>query len=160
METKICCRCKAELPIDNFKKNSAKKDGHQGQCISCQRKYRTEHYLKNKQKYIDKAHKWKNQFEAWWWDYKKNFSCQRCPEADPICIDFHHLDSTNKEANIATLVTRGNKNRLLEELKKCIPLCSNCHRKEHDTHEDCSSADRAPGCGPGDSVSTTGSPTS
>lgn len=50
----------------------------------------------------------------------------RCSSA----LEFHHLDPTTKERNLS-------KNwpysweRFKEELKKCILLCSNCHREVH-----------------------------
>lgn len=46
-------------------------------------------------------------------------------------IDFHHTDSTKKENNIGWLIWRSNFNKIREELKKCIPICANCHRLLH-----------------------------
>jgi len=44
MKTKWCGRCKADLPLTYFAKNSAKKDGLQERCTPC----RNEHYNKNR----------------------------------------------------------------------------------------------------------------
>ena len=45
-------------------------------------------------------------------------------------LDVHHLDSHKKDPNFATM--RGwTEKRLLEELKNCVLLCSNCHRAYH-----------------------------
>ena len=44
-------------------------------------------------------------------------------------IDFHHLDPFQKDFTIS-----GNhfgKKKITEEIKKCVPLCSNCHREFH-----------------------------
>jgi predicted HNH restriction endonuclease len=48
--------------------------------------------------------------------------------------DFHHIDPSIKEEGIGTLINKGWK-RLEAELKKCIVLCSNCHRIEHNCNE-------------------------
>lgn len=46
-----------------------------------------------------------------------------------LAMEFHHLDKTQKEFALS------NSNRTLEsqfvELKKCVLLCSNCHREVH-----------------------------
>lgn len=121
--------CKKDLPIETFKKNARRKDGLQSQCISCQKEYRKSHYNKNRKKYIDKAAKWKVKFRLWWTEYKKQFSC-KCGESHQACIEFHHPDN-NKEAGIADLIGYNCKSRILKEIAKCIPMCSNCHKKLH-----------------------------
>lgn len=35
METKVCSHCGRELPVENFNKNKAKKDGLQSVCREC-----------------------------------------------------------------------------------------------------------------------------
>ena len=46
METKICDKCKKELPINMFNKDKGGKDGFQHSCRNCVKKY----YRKNKEK--------------------------------------------------------------------------------------------------------------
>ena len=127
---KICCMCKKSLPVENFKSNKKRKDGLQSQCISCHKEYRRQHYLSNQQKYIDKAVGRRSLFFRWWKEYKKQFFCAECGENHPACIDFHH-HSDDKEACVSELVCSCSKTRLLIEIDKCTPLCSNCHRKKH-----------------------------
>lgn len=62
-------------------------------------------------------------------EYKKTLSCVICGENDPICIDFHHLNESEKEYQISDLVM--SREKMEEELKKCVPVCANCHRKIH-----------------------------
>ena len=59
-------------------------------------------------------------------------SCSRCPENHLVCLDFHHTED-NKEHSVCTLLKDGKASfaLALEEARKCIVLCSNCHRKEH-----------------------------
>lgn len=132
---KTCCMCKEDLPVDRFKANKARKDGLQSQCIECQKRYRRGHYENNKAKYIDKAGARRKDFKDWWREYKKQFSCSECPENHPGCIQFHH-PNPDKEDDVSRLVNNGCKDRVLEEIAKCIPLCSNCHCKLHwEDHE-------------------------
>ncbi len=65
-------------------------------------------------------------------EYLPSQKCSRCPESHPACIDFHHVDPSTKKDAIGRLVQEArSKNAVLRELAKCIPLCANCHRKEH-----------------------------
>ncbi len=50
----------------------------------------------------------------------------RCMES----FDFHHLDPSKKSFNISSFKIK-NKAQIYEELKKCVMLCSNCHREYH-----------------------------
>ena len=45
-------------------------------------------------------------------------------------FQFHHLDPSEKESILAKKFN-GSFEKALEELKKCILLCSNCHALEH-----------------------------
>ena len=57
-------------------------------------------------------------------------ACVRCGYNDCIeSLDFHHLNPAEKEFGLAAY--QKDFIKLTEELKKCILLCSNCHRKEH-----------------------------
>lgn len=49
--------------------------------------------------------------------------------------DFHHIDKTEKEADPGSLMHYSWK-RIQKELDKCILLCANCHRIEHEKDND------------------------
>jgi predicted HNH restriction endonuclease len=56
--------------------------------------------------------------------------CSMCGlQDDPVIYDFHHLDSLDKEFQISSKVMSWEK--LVGEAKKCVLLCSHCHRKLH-----------------------------
>lgn len=56
--------------------------------------------------------------------------CSVCPENEPCVIDAHHVEG--KKFNIASALTQGySPTDFKRELDKCVPLCSNCHRKLH-----------------------------
>ncbi len=46
-------------------------------------------------------------------------------------LEFHHTDPTVKEHKLTYIVCRWTWKRVLEELRKCILVCSNCHREIH-----------------------------
>lgn len=121
--------CKNDLPLEAFKENKKRADGLQSQCIECHKEYRRQHYLKNREKYIKLSAERKEEFLSWWREYKKQFVC-KCGQKHPACIDFHHPND-DKEANVCELVSNKSKEKLLKEIAKCIPMCSNCHRILH-----------------------------
>ena len=65
-----------------------------------------------------------------WLDSQKT-ACIKCGEADPACLDFHHVDASKKEANLSVAVAHWSISRLQKEMAKCVMLCANCHRKLH-----------------------------
>lgn len=52
----------------------------------------------------------------------------RCNRA----LEFHHIDPSTKDFTISKNSKISSFNRLLEESKKCILVCSNCHREIED----------------------------
>ena len=68
-------------------------------------------------------------------DEKVKRGCNHCGEHfynDPECLDFHHIDPKTKDVSVARIWRTSLKqlDKMIEEIKKCIVLCSNCHRKE------------------------------
>lgn len=60
----------------------------------------------------------------------KGSKCKKCGYNDNIAaLDFHHLDLKEKDFGISASHVGWDK--LKKELDKCIILCSNCHREEH-----------------------------
>ena len=57
--------------------------------------------------------------------------CAHCKGSYHTCVyDFHHLDPSNKRERASNLLTL-KWETVLEEVKKCILLCANCHRLAH-----------------------------
>jgi hypothetical protein len=57
--------------------------------------------------------------------------CHDCGNSFPVCCyDFHHIDPSTKSFEIAPRLD-GNLDTIMEEAKKCIMICSNCHRIRH-----------------------------
>ena len=56
--------------------------------------------------------------------------CERCGYSNYLgALDFHHKDPSQKEFTIGNRDFR--LEQCIEEAKKCILLCSNCHRELH-----------------------------
>jgi len=69
---------------------------------------------------------------AWFNGLKCTLTCSKCPESDPSCLVFHHVDPTVKRATVASMVrSKSSKQEILDEIAKCVVLCSNCHLKLH-----------------------------
>lgn len=57
--------------------------------------------------------------------------CFDCKKSFHTCAyDFHHITPLEKKFEIAPALDR-NWNTILEEIQKCVMLCSNCHRIRH-----------------------------
>lgn len=57
--------------------------------------------------------------------------CDECGNFDIAFMDWHHKDPSIKTGSISHLVSKFNLTRVIDEINKCICLCSNCHRKLH-----------------------------
>lgn len=68
----------------------------------------------------------------WFRAIKASAKCTCCPESDPCVLEFHHVNPSSKTFTISHMVNQGMAyNKILDELRKCVPLCSNCHKKVH-----------------------------
>ena len=120
---KTCKKCNVEKSTDQFWAKTGAKDGLNRLCKECAKKINNNHYHNNKEQYFDKR--------KWFFELKKNLKCEKCGFSHPAALDFHHIDPSQKDFGIS--LNRNNKEKVLEEIKKCKVLCSNCHRIEHAT---------------------------
>lgn len=69
---------------------------------------------------------------AWLMDQKRGKSCEFCGEADPCCLDWHHMDPSQKEFTVSHMWSHSIRREVVErEIAKCILICANCHRRLH-----------------------------
>lgn len=126
---KTCSDCKIEKEINNenfpFDKS---RNRWLSVCKSCSvartQKYRKKNIERWKQYDKNRNEKNKSIVDEW-----KSQGCSRCDEKRYWVIDAHHIDPSTKEYSIGH--TSHGTNKIINELKKCIPLCSNCHRDLH-----------------------------
>lgn len=59
--------------------------------------------------------------------------CSQCGyNANLAALHFHHVDSTTKQFKLDARILSNKKwENIVEEAKKCLLLCSNCHAEEH-----------------------------
>ena len=89
-----------------------------------------EYYLKNRDKVIQQQVKKYQKLSSIFREWRTSLKCNMCGENDPVCLEFHHCEPSEKETTITKMVTRGF-NSVTNELKKCTVVCSNCHSKIH-----------------------------
>jgi hypothetical protein len=75
--------------------------------------------------------RWENKKIEEFKKIKSTLKCEICNESHIACLEFHHLDPSEKEGNVGQVARSFSTKRLMEEISKCIILCANCHRKEH-----------------------------
>ena len=93
--------------------------------------YSKKHYEENKVSEKIRLAKTKKERRAEWIAFKATLRCQKCGEDHPATFDFHHVNPEEKENDLSTLINSGLFAKAHKELKKCIVLCSNCHRIHH-----------------------------
>lgn len=152
MEMKRCGQCKKDLPIVEFSKSKANRDGLQTTCKECKSIYNKKYRQENREKMKEYNRTWKEEnpdkhreyrasvrrrYKEEWKAYLKpivDLSCSKCGYDEHfVALDFHHV--SNKDFGIATMLqnkpTDANKTAMRKEIEKCIVLCSNCHRVHH-----------------------------
>lgn len=121
METKICTKCKRELPIEDFNWREKSKGTRRSECKYCHTDYMKQVY-ENKKDFVA--------------DIKSRLTCKKCGESKSYVLDFHHLDPSEKETTVARMTSNAYRiDRILGEINKCIVFCSNCHREFHYLNE-------------------------
>lgn len=100
---------------------------------SYREQYQKKWHQKNKERRLKQFKERKKEIQEWFREFKSSLKCEECGFSHPAVIDFHHEDSGKKDDSVSSLVARKCcKKRILEEVKKCKTLCSNCHRILHD----------------------------
>ena len=94
-----------------------------------QRKWSKAHYENNKQSYIDRNTKKKNEIKSYIRQYKEHRGCMDCGGKYPsYVLDLDHRDPSKKSFTPAHLYRTNSWNKMIIELEKCDVVCANCHR--------------------------------
>lgn len=126
---KVCYRCKQAKENSAFCKNCERKDGLTTYCKDClhisDKKWRTENLEKHRQASMQWYYRKKHSIDGLKINGCAICGYDKCLES----LDFHHANPEDKKFRIAT----GNhtKEKILEEMSKCILLCKNCHFEIH-----------------------------
>ena len=97
-----------------------------------QAEYSKAYYEKNKAHVIVRNKVRRKDVNAKFAVFKSTLSCTNCGENHPATLDFHHVERHKSNKKVHYLVSNGHHwPRIMQEVKKCLVLCSNCHRKLH-----------------------------
>lgn len=128
-EFKICSTCEETKSVLDYYQSNQRAGARtqtngfiQSRCKSCQAKDR-DFYKKRNQKIISEK--------------KLEIGCVDCGYKEHACaLDFHHVNRETKDFTLASNKASGTTiKRILEEISRCIVLCSNCHRVRHHVKE-------------------------
>jgi hypothetical protein len=89
------------------------------------------HYANNKEKVLRATQNNKRKNKKKWLEFKSTLACKFCGENHPAALDFHHEDPSQKDREVSYYVKNYQYARAMEEVKKCMVLCANCHRILH-----------------------------
>ena len=130
---KVCSKCKQEKDLDEFHKCKSKRDGRQPYCKICLNKNSKRDYRENNRKdtFAQRAKIKRREVRVLFDHIRTENACALCGEDTACCLDFHHPNPQEKEASVAYFAYAKSKPRMIAEMKKCVVLCSNCHRKVH-----------------------------
>lgn len=129
---KTCSNCKLSKSSEKFSK---KRNKLQPWCKECNnsrsKQYYSDNKISHKKTILERKRKTiaENQYKIN--KIKRMIGCICCcNESEPICLDFHHLGDKDERISVA-IRNCWSWDRLVREIKKCILVCSNCHRKIH-----------------------------
>ena len=94
-----------------------------------QKEAQQRHYVKNKSRFKRRNYEAKQKRQ----EIIRSMMtpCAMCGEYDPAIMDWHHVDPESKTGSVSDLAKRHPIQVALDEIEKCICLCSNCHRRLH-----------------------------
>jgi 5-methylcytosine-specific restriction endonuclease McrA len=114
-ESRVCPRCNQNCNITEFY-NRRGKENSSVYCKKCTGLQTVERQRKLKKQMVD----------------YKGGKCERCGYDKYIgALEFHHLNPEEKDFSLSQLKTYSFNHVIVEELNKCILVCSNCHREIH-----------------------------
>lgn len=133
-DKKFCWMCRKWRKLKYFYKyrSGCKKGKAISGCIDCHTERNHSHYAKCSVAVVEQHRMYRNKKRRKLNALKRRLGCKKCGENDPWCLQFHHRDPKKKTWSICKLYGgTWSWERILEEVKKCIVLCANCHIKEH-----------------------------
>lgn len=95
------------------------------------RQSQRDHYYRNKEQYLKRNRERKRRLKKQWLEFKGSLSCEMCGESHISTFDFHHIEKHPDNRAVNRLVSDYNFKEAYQEIKKCMVLCANCHRKHH-----------------------------
>ena len=124
---KQCGRCSQVKPLAEFH-HWKRGDGYQPWCKECRRVYDAAYSARTLARRRERRAERKVEFMVWYAALKEDRPCADCGGRFPAAaMQWDHLPGTDKLTEVANLVRRLCKERVLEEIAKCHLVCANCH---------------------------------
>jgi hypothetical protein len=131
LKLRRCGRCRQYKRLSEFNWRRKGRGQRDNMCRPCRAAYKREHYLANKQRYIEQAARSKRRQRVrrtlYLLEYFKTHPCLDCGETDPVVLEFDHL--RDKSFDITQGLDFRNWQSILDEIEKCEVVCANCHRR-------------------------------
>lgn len=125
IQMKRCMKCKLEKPESNFYHNAKMDDCLDFYCKSCRNEQTKRYAKKNNYVYVKGYAQQKKEIVE-----SLKSPCEKCGEQRLYLIQFHHVDPKEKSFIISTHYSKSMLS-ILNEIGKCVCLCSNCHDEFH-----------------------------
>ena len=93
--------------------------------------YKKAYYQRNREAVQARVARNKKLAREKWIEFKAQQVCHHCGASHPAIIDFHHIVRDGTQQSVNRLAADNKWLAIYEEVKKCIPLCANCHRTLH-----------------------------
>ena len=90
------------------------------------------YFYRNHDTCLNRARNNRKSTRKWFNGEKKKVECVLCHSKGvdaPRKLHYHHL--RDKITEVSQLISDGQKDKAVEEMKKCVVLCEGCHEKEH-----------------------------
>ena len=124
---KRCGRCGQEKPVAAFHRWK-RGDGFQPWCKACRKEYDAAYSARTLERRRERRAERKREFVVWYRALKEDRPCADCGGRFPAAaMQWDHLPGSEKTADVANLLRRLCKSRILEEIAKCELVCANCH---------------------------------
>ena len=92
-------------------------------------------YQRNREKYnaysVIKKRNNRAKTVEWFTIKQSALRCLHCQEPDIACLDFHHVNPAEKDYPVSKMLSGFSQAHIEVEMQKCVVLCANCNRKEH-----------------------------
>jgi hypothetical protein len=130
-ELRHCGGCGAKKPVSRFNWRRRDRGQRDNLCRPCRAGYHREHYLANKQRYVEQAARSKRRQRLkrtrFLLDFFKTHPCVDCGESDPVVLEFDHV--RDKAFDVMQGFESRNWQAILAEIAKCDVVCANCRRR-------------------------------
>jgi predicted transcriptional regulator len=120
--TKVCSKCMVTKPASDFYLRKERENELTGYCKSCNSKDVIERMQTTKHILVE----------------LKGGKCQLCSFSEYIgALEFHHIDPKTKDKGMSRLIRGKINQKIIDEVNKCVLVCSNCHKMIHANLKKC-----------------------